>query len=44
MQRVENGNERWLSSCSIKADGASEAGQIAAEQGWRRVMFSDVVG
>ena len=38
------GMERRLSSCSIKADRASEAVQIAAEQGWHRVMFSDVIG
>jgi hypothetical protein len=36
--------ERRLSSCSIKADRASEVVQIAAEQGWHRVMFSDVIG
>jgi hypothetical protein len=33
-----------LSSCSIKAERASEAVQITAEQGWHRVMFSDVIG
>jgi hypothetical protein len=38
------GMKRRLSSCSIKADRASEAVQIAAEQGWHRVMFSDVIG
>jgi hypothetical protein len=38
------GMKRRLSSCSIKVDRASEAVQIAAEQGWHRAMFSDVIG
>ena len=43
-RELRMGMKRRLSSCSIKVDRASEAVQIAAEQGWHRAMFSDVIG
>jgi hypothetical protein len=38
------GMKKRLLSCSIKADRASKIVQIAAEQGWHRVMFDDMIG
>ena len=38
------GIEKRLSRYSIKADRASKVVQITAEQGWHRVIFSDVIG